>query len=133
MSAVLKAEGLSRIFTNGGGDVTAVRDAELAVDAGELVVVVGRSGAGKTTLLTMLGGLDRPTSGRVLVDGADLAARHCAMSASRTMPCSDLRSSPVVNSSGSASHGRSSWNPASCWRTNRRLNSTVRRALRSWD
>lgn len=83
MSAVLKAEGLSRIFTNGGGDVTAVRDAELAVDAGELVVVAGRSGAGKTTLLTMLGGLDRPTSGRVLVDGADLATSSTDLAALR--------------------------------------------------
>lgn len=73
MEAVLKAESLSRVFPSSGGDVVAVRDAELAVQAGELVVIAGRSGAGKTTLLTMLGGLDRPTSGRVLIDGADLA------------------------------------------------------------
>lgn len=73
MSAVLRAEGLSRTFASPGGDVVAVRDAELSVGAGELVVVAGRSGAGKTTLLTMLGGLDRPTAGRVLVDGVDLA------------------------------------------------------------
>jgi putative ABC transport system ATP-binding protein len=73
MNAVLQAEALSRVFPSPSGDVVAVRDAELSVRAGELVVVAGRSGAGKTTLLTMLGGLDRPTSGRVLVDGADLA------------------------------------------------------------
>ncbi|MGF2947804.1 ABC transporter ATP-binding protein [Microbacterium alcoholitolerans] len=73
MSAVMRAEALSRVFPSAGGDVTAVREAELSIEAGELVVVAGRSGAGKTTLLTMLGGLDRPTSGRVLVDGADLA------------------------------------------------------------
>jgi putative ABC transport system ATP-binding protein len=73
MSAVLRAESLSRVFPGPGGDVTAVRDADLAVDAGELVVVSGRSGAGKTTLLTMLGGLDAPTAGRVLIDGTDLA------------------------------------------------------------
>ena len=70
---VLRAESLSRIFPGPGGDVAAVREAALSVSAGELVVVAGRSGAGKTTLLTMLGGLDRPTSGRVLVDGVDLA------------------------------------------------------------
>ena len=73
MTIVLRAESLSRTFPSPGGDVLAVRDADLAVAAGELVVVAGRSGAGKTTLLTMLGGLDRPTVGRVLVDGADLA------------------------------------------------------------
>lgn len=72
MSAVLRAEGLSRTFASAGGDVVAVREAELAVEPGELVVIAGRSGAGKTTLLTMLGGLDRPTAGRVLVDGVDL-------------------------------------------------------------
>lgn len=72
MSAVLRAERLSRVFPSPGGDVTAVREVDLSIDAGELVVVAGRSGAGKTTLLTMLGGLDQPTSGRVLVDGADL-------------------------------------------------------------
>jgi putative ABC transport system ATP-binding protein len=74
MTAVLRAESLSRVFRSAGGDVVAVRDAELAVEAGELVAVAGRSGAGKTTLLTMLGGLDAPTEGRVLVDGMDLAA-----------------------------------------------------------
>ncbi|UJP10865.1 ABC transporter ATP-binding protein [Microbacterium sp. KUDC0406] len=73
MSTVLQAESLSRVFPSPGGDVTAVREADLSIAAGELVVVAGRSGAGKTTLLTMLGGLDTPTSGRVLVDGADLA------------------------------------------------------------
>lgn len=73
MSAVLRAEGLSRVFPSPGGDVTAVRDVDLSIEAGELVVVAGRSGAGKTTLLTMLGGLDQPTTGRVFVDDADLA------------------------------------------------------------
>ena len=73
MSDVLRAEGVTRVFPAPGGDVTAVRDADLAVAAGELVVVTGRSGSGKTTLLTMLGGLDRPTTGRVLLDGRDLA------------------------------------------------------------
>lgn len=74
MTAVLRAEALSRVFRSAGGDVVAVREADLAVEAGELVAVAGRSGAGKTTLLTMLGGLDAPTEGRVLVDGMDLAA-----------------------------------------------------------
>ncbi|MBS1672379.1 MAG: ABC transporter ATP-binding protein [Actinobacteria bacterium] len=74
MSVVLRAEGVTRVFPAPGGDVTAVREVDLAVSAGELVVITGRSGSGKTTLLTMLGGLDRPTSGRVLLDDRDLAA-----------------------------------------------------------
>ena len=73
MTAVLRAEGLTRVFTTPAGDVTAVADVDLEVAPGELVVIRGRSGSGKTTLLTMLGGLDRPTRGRVELDGRDLA------------------------------------------------------------
>ncbi|MGO1798306.1 MAG: ABC transporter ATP-binding protein [Microbacterium sp.] len=83
MSAVLQAESLTRVFPSPGGDIVAVQDAELAVSAGELVVIAGRSGAGKTTLLTMLGGLDRPTAGRVLIDGTDLADPATDVSALR--------------------------------------------------
>ncbi|MDP3951417.1 ABC transporter ATP-binding protein [Microbacterium sp.] len=83
MTAVLRAEALSRVFSSPSGDVVAVRDAELAVEPGELVVIAGKSGAGKTTLLTMLGGLDRPSSGRVLVDGIDLADPATDISALR--------------------------------------------------
>jgi len=74
MTTVLKAEGLTRVFTTPAGDVRAVDDVSLEIRAGELVVLQGRSGAGKTTLLTMLGGLDRPTAGRVELDGRDLAS-----------------------------------------------------------
>ncbi len=73
MSAVLRAEGVTRVFTTPAGDVRAVDGVDLQVSSGELVVVRGRSGSGKTTLLTMLGGLDRPTSGKVELDGRDLA------------------------------------------------------------
>lgn len=73
MSAVLRAVGVSRVFPSAAGDVAAVRDVDLEVAAGELVVIRGRSGSGKTTLLTMLGGLDRPTTGRIELDGVDLA------------------------------------------------------------
>lgn len=81
MGAILQAESLSRVFEGPGGDVVAVRDAQLSVEPGELVVIAGRSGAGKTTLLTMLAGLDRPTSGRVLLDGFDLADPAVELSA----------------------------------------------------
>ena len=73
MSAVLRAVGLSRVFRTPAGDVHAVNEVDLEVQPGELVALRGRSGSGKTTLLTMLGGLDRPTSGRVEIDGRDLA------------------------------------------------------------
>ncbi|GAA3751282.1 ABC transporter ATP-binding protein [Microbacterium kribbense] len=73
--SVLQATGLVRTYRAAGGDVTAVRGIDLAVSAGELVAIRGRSGAGKTTLLTMLGGLDAPTAGTVRIDGIDLYGR----------------------------------------------------------
>jgi putative ABC transport system ATP-binding protein len=65
---------VSRTFPSPAGDVHAVREVDLEVAPGELVVIRGRSGSGKTTLLTMLGGLDRPSSGRIELDGVDLAS-----------------------------------------------------------
>jgi ABC-type antimicrobial peptide transport system, ATPase component len=70
---VLEATGLARTFGTGESAVHAVADVDLAVAAGELVVVRGRSGAGKTTLLELLGGLQRPDAGSVLLSGEDLA------------------------------------------------------------
>lgn len=71
---VLRAERVSRVFATGAGDVHALTDVSLGADRGELVVVRGPSGSGKTTLLNLLGALDRPTSGRVLLgDGRELS------------------------------------------------------------
>jgi putative ABC transport system ATP-binding protein len=70
---VLAARGLTKSFATAAGEVHACHDVDLDVYAGELVVIRGRSGAGKTTLLGLLGGLDRPTSGQVFVQGRDLA------------------------------------------------------------
>ncbi|MDQ6773290.1 MAG: ABC transporter ATP-binding protein, partial [Candidatus Dormibacteraeota bacterium] len=70
---VLLARGLCRSFASGDSVVRAVAGADLSVDEGELLVVLGRSGAGKTTLLTLCGGLDRPDSGSVTVGGRDVA------------------------------------------------------------
>jgi putative ABC transport system ATP-binding protein len=74
------ATGLCRDFESGGGVVHAIRDVEVSIARGEMIAVSGRSGSGKTTLLNLLGGLDRPTAGSVLLDGepvlpADEAAR----------------------------------------------------------
>ena len=68
------AEALTRDYPSGDTVVHALRGIDLSVAAGQLVAVKGRSGSGKTTLLNLLGGLDRPTSGRVLVDGDEVSA-----------------------------------------------------------
>jgi len=73
VSAALEAIDVSRSFPAPGGPVHAVAHATFAVEPGELVAVRGRSGSGKTTLLNLMGGLDRPTAGQVLVDGVDPA------------------------------------------------------------
>jgi putative ABC transport system ATP-binding protein len=71
---LLSAESLTRVYRGPAGDVIACRSVNLQVSAGDFIVLRGRSGAGKTTLLNLLGGLDRPTSGRIRIEGHDLAA-----------------------------------------------------------
>ena len=70
--AVLKAENLIKIYGKGENQVKALNGVSLSVEKGEFVAVVGTSGSGKSTLLHMLGGLDRPDSGKVYVDGKDI-------------------------------------------------------------
>jgi putative ABC transport system ATP-binding protein len=69
---LVEAERLSRRFSREGGPFAALDDVSFQVPRGAFGVVVGRSGSGKTTLLNLVGGLDRPTSGRVQVDGLEL-------------------------------------------------------------
>jgi putative ABC transport system ATP-binding protein len=73
-SPMLVATRLVRDYPSGDEVIHALRGVDLRVDRGELVAVRGRSGSGKTTLLNLLGGLDRPTSGRVVVDGDEVSA-----------------------------------------------------------
>ena len=63
------AEELSRDYPSGDTTIHALRGVTFSVARGQLIAVKGRSGSGKTTLLNLLGGLDKPTSGRVIVDG----------------------------------------------------------------
>jgi putative ABC transport system ATP-binding protein len=70
--AILQAENLTKVYGQGETAVTALDSANLSVDAREFVAVMGPSGCGKSTLLQLLGGLDRPTAGRVIIDGATL-------------------------------------------------------------
>jgi putative ABC transport system ATP-binding protein len=72
--AVVRAVGLSRDYPSGREVVHALSDVNLAVCQSEIVAVRGRSGSGKTTLLNLLGGLDRPTSGSVTIDGHEVTA-----------------------------------------------------------
>ncbi len=70
---VVRLEGVSRRYVLGEVTVTALDDVTLDVVAGEFTVILGPSGCGKTTLLNMVGALDRPTAGRIVVAGRDLA------------------------------------------------------------
>ena len=71
---VLEARGLGKRYIGGdGGIITVLEDVDLAVDRGEMVAVIGASGAGKSTLLHLLGALDRPTTGEVLIGGHPLS------------------------------------------------------------
>jgi putative ABC transport system ATP-binding protein len=70
------ADALARDYPSGDSTIHALRGVDLAVGRGELMAVKGRSGSGKTTLLNLLGGLDKPTSGRVLVDGLEVSSMN---------------------------------------------------------
>ena len=69
---ILRTKHLKKYYGEGGTCVKALDDVNFSVEKGEFVSIVGTSGSGKSTLLHMLGGLDRPTSGEVIVDGKDI-------------------------------------------------------------
>ena len=69
---MLKIENLSKVYGKGDTAVKALDDISFSVDKGEFVAIIGPSGSGKSTLLHLLGGVDRPTEGKVFVDGTDM-------------------------------------------------------------
>ena len=73
---ILRVENLTKIYGKGENEVRALDGVSFSVNKGEFIAVIGPSGSGKSTLLHILGGVDRPTSGRVLMDGKDVYAQN---------------------------------------------------------
>ena len=71
MSSVLELRNISKIYGEGDSQVKALDDVSFSIKKGEFVLIIGSSGSGKSTLLNMIGLLDNPTSGKVLIDGVD--------------------------------------------------------------
>ena len=71
--AIVEARGLTKVYGSGDNAVIALDHVDLSVDPGEFVAVMGPSGCGKSTLLNLVGGLDRPSDGQVIIDGTDIA------------------------------------------------------------
>ena len=69
---ILKVENLTKVYGKGSTEVRALDDVSFKVNKGEFVAIVGASGSGKSTLLHILGGVDRPTSGKVYINGEDI-------------------------------------------------------------
>ena len=73
---ILRVENLTKVYGKGENEVRALDGVSFSVEKGEFVAVIGPSGSGKSTLLHILGGVDRPTGGKVLMDGKDVYAQN---------------------------------------------------------
>lgn len=73
---LMQIQHLSKVYGQGENQVRAVDDISFTVEKGEFLAIIGPSGSGKSTLLHILGGVDRPTSGKVFVDGQDVYAQN---------------------------------------------------------
>ncbi|MCA9622435.1 MAG: ATP-binding cassette domain-containing protein, partial [Myxococcales bacterium] len=70
--ALVEVRGASKVYRQGSVEVAALTDVDLDIQVGDFAVLAGPSGSGKTTLLNLIGALDKPTSGRIQVDGVEL-------------------------------------------------------------
>lgn len=70
---ILRCEGIKKVYGSGGNQVMALNGIDLSVKKGEFVAIIGASGSGKSTLLHILGSVDKPTSGKVIIDGQDIS------------------------------------------------------------
>lgn len=73
---ILSVEGLTKIYGKGEAAVTALDHVSFTVEKGEFVAIIGASGSGKSTLMNLIGGIDEPTAGRVVIDGQELYAMN---------------------------------------------------------
>ena len=71
---ILRCEGIKKIYGTGNNRVAALQKVDLSVEKGEFVAIVGASGSGKSTLLHILGSVDKPTEGKVIIEGTDISA-----------------------------------------------------------
>lgn len=78
---ILKCEGVRKVYGAGSNQVVALNGIDLTINRGEFVAIIGASGSGKSTLLHILGSVDKPTSGKVIVDGTDLSGLNRTQSA----------------------------------------------------
>ena len=70
---ILRCEGIKKIYGTGNNRVAALQKVDLSVEKGEFVAIVGASGSGKSTLLHILGSVDKPTEGKVIIEGTDIS------------------------------------------------------------
>ncbi len=71
---ILRCEGVSKVYGAGNNQVTALNKVDLSVEKGEFVAIIGASGSGKSTFLHILGSVDKPTAGKVMIEGEDISA-----------------------------------------------------------